>query len=268
MLGNIVHFLRSVASSANPYRDTFQIFSGEEIKRLRRGGEILHDCLRHVAGLVEPGVTTKDLDRRAEAFIRDHTALPAFKGYRNFPATLCTSINDVCVHGIPGSTPLSEGDIIALDCGVLFSGLYTDACITVPVGKVSKTAERLLQTTERALEEGLKQVRKGAHTGDVSAAIHRSLKASGFDAMENLTGHGLGLSLHQFPDIPNCGLRKGEGPTFPLHTIVAIEPISTAGSNQIKEDPDKWALRTSDGSLSAHFEHTVLVTEQGCEILT
>jgi methionyl aminopeptidase len=211
---------------------------------------------------------TRNLNGAAEAFIRDHGAEPAFKGYRDFPASLCTSVNDVCVHGVPGGTLLMEGDIVSLDCGVRFMGLCTDACITVPVGNIAPEAARLLMATEEALLRGLKKVRAGAHTGDVSAAIHRVLRRAGFDAMENLAGHGLGTTLHQFPDVPNCGMRRGEGPTFPLHTIVAIEPISTAGSTKIREDPDKWAVRTADGSLSAHFEHTVLVTEEGCEVLT
>lgn len=252
---------------AEPYQNSCQIFSAHEIDALRTGGAILRDCLAHVAALVRPGITTIELDRAAEIFIRERGGKSAFKGYHNYPATLCTSINDVCVHGIPGKDILKEGDIIALDCGVLFDDLYTDACITVPVGKISREAEKLLKATEEALNVGLSRVRAGARTGDISSAIHGILLERGFDAMRQLTGHGLGDTLHQFPEISNIG-GSGKGAPFPIHTIIAIEPISTAGSTKIKEDDDGWTLRTSDGALSAHFEHTVLVTRDGCEVLT
>ena len=251
----------------SPYQNSCQIFSSKEIKSLRIGGKILHDCLVHVAALVRPGITTIELDKAAEEFIKGRGGKPAFKGYHNYPATLCTSINDVCVHGIPGEEALEEGDIIALDCGVLYDDLYTDACITVPVGKVSKEAEKLISATEEALKIGLGKARAGAKTGDISSAIHGILLERGFDAMRQLTGHGLGDDLHQYPEIPNIGT-AGKGAELPMNTIIAIEPISTAGSTKIKEDGDGWTLRTSDHALSAHFEHTVLVTEAGCEVLT
>jgi methionyl aminopeptidase len=249
------------------YKNECQIFTPDQVESLRRGGAILHDCLRHVAALVQPGVKTISLDRVADEYIRDHAAVPAFKGYQQYPFTLCTSVNDVCVHGMPGEQELSEGDIIALDCGVLLDSLYTDSCITMPVGQISQDAQQLIKATEEALEAGLGAVRAGAHTGDISSIIHRKLKEHGFDAMRQLTGHGLGATLHQFPEIPNFG-EAGAGPRLPAHTIVAIEPISTMGSHQIIEDKDGWTLRTKDGALSAHFEHTVLVIEGGCEVLT
>jgi methionyl aminopeptidase len=252
---------------ADPYRNTFQIFSEKEIASLRKGGKILHDCLRHVARLVHPGITTKELDLAAEAFIREAGAKPAFKGYHGYPATLCTSINDVCVHGIPGTQVLAEGEIIALDCGVLLDGLYTDAALTVPVGEIDAGTKNLLHATEEALQAGLRKVRAGAHTGDISATIHEILLLHGFDSVRALTGHGLGDTLHQFPDIPNFGT-AGKGPILPAGTIIAIEPISTVGSTDVVQDDDGWTLRTADGSLSAHFEHTVLVTDSGCEVLT
>ena len=246
---------------------TCQLFSAKEIASLRKGGKILHDCLEHVAALVRPGITTKELDTAAETFIRQHGGLPAFKGYRGYPGTLCTSANDVCVHGIPGAEVLKDGDIIALDCGVLLDKLYTDACVSVSVGTISEGAKHLLHATEEALAVGIRKVHAGAHTGDISSAIHDSLLLHGFDAIRALTGHGLGTTLHQFPDIPNFG-NAGKGPILPAGTIIAIEPISTAGSTEIREDEDGWTLRTEDGALSAHFEHTVLITEEGCEILT
>lgn len=250
-----------------PYSDAFQLFTGKQIVSLRKGGRILHECLQHVAALVRPGITTAELDRAAESFIRSKGAIPGFKGYRGYPATLCTSVNDVCVHGIPGPQVLREGDIIALDCGLLYDALYTDACLTVPVGKVSGRAQELLHATEAALAEGLKVVRAGAHVGDISSTIHRTLVRGSFDAIRPLTGHGLGVTLHQFPDVPNFG-EPGTGPILPAYTIIAIEPISTAGSTDVKQDPDGWTLRTTDGALSAHFEHTVLVLPEGCEVLT
>jgi len=252
---------------SNSYKTTCQIFSPQEIESLRKGGKILHDCLRYLEPLVQPGITTAELDRAAETFIRDHGGLPTFKGYHDYPATLCTSVNDVCVHGIPNNEELNEGDIVAVDCGVTFEGLITDSCITVPVGTISDDAVHLLEATKKALQAGLSQVRAGAHTNDISKAIHASLVEDGYDAMRPLTGHGLGDDLHQFPEIFNFP-QKHDGPELPLHTIIAIEPISTAGSVNIKEDPDNWTLRTSDGALSGHFEHTVLVIEDGCEVLT
>ena len=249
------------------YKSTCQIFSPEQIESLRKGGKILHDCLQEISGLVCPGVTTLEIDQAAEAFIRDCGAEPAFKGYHAYTATLCTSVNDACVHGIPNSDALEEGDIVSLDCGVLFDKLYTDSCVTVPVGKISGDAGRLLKATEEALSAGLQKVRAGGHSGDISSVIHETLLTNGFDVMRQLTGHGLGDTLHQFPDIPNFG-KSGKGHLLPENTIIAIEPISTAGSTDIREDPDGWTLRTADGALSAHFEHTVLVTEEGCEILT
>jgi len=249
------------------YQDRCQIFSQSEITSLRKAGSILHDCLQYVATLVVPGITTIELDRAAEEFIRGRGGLPAFKGYHGYPATLCTSINDVCVHGMPKDEVLNDGDIIALDCGVLIDDLYTDACITVPVGTISEGAKALIKATEEALQKGIAEVHAGAHTGDISHAIHAHLKKNGFDAMRQLTGHGLGDDLHQFPEIPNIGT-AGKGAELPMNTIIAIEPISTAGSTKIKEDGDGWTLRTSDHALSAHFEHTVLVTEAGYQILT
>ena len=246
----------------------FQIFSQAEIESLRKAGKILAACLKHCAAAVKPGMTTKELDKIAEEFIVSHNgARPAFKGYRNYRYTLCTSVNDECVHGLPSIRALKDGDIIAIDSGVIVDDLYTDACVSVAVGTISEGAKHLLHATEEALSAGIRKVRAGAHTGDISSAIHDSLLLHGFDAIRALTGHGLGTTLHQFPDIPNFG-HAGKGPILPAGTIIAIEPISTTGSTEIREDEDGWTLRTEDGALSAHFEHTVLITEEGCEILT
>lgn len=245
---------------------SFQIFTPAEIASLRKGGAILRGALERTARFVKSGVTTKELDAVAEAYIREHGGSPAFKGYNSFPATLCTSVNEECVHGIPSDRVLKEGDIVGLDCGVLFDGLYTDACITVPVGSVSDETKRFLATTEEALEKACAIVRKGIRVGDISATIQGIVEAAGYVPVNGLTGHGLGKTLHQFPDVPNAG-KAGTGPTLPAGTIIAIEPITAMGKPQIAEESDGWTIRTADRSLSAHFEHTILVLEDGCEIL-
>ena len=236
---------------------------------MRRGGSILHACLAHVSSLVRPGVTTQEIDAAAERFIRSHDgALPAFKGYQGFPATLCTSVNDECVHGIPGERVLQDGDIVSLDCGVLYDNLYTDACVTVGVGYLSPQAETLLRITEEALLCAIHAVHAGIHVGDISAAIEGAVIAEGFVPIKPLTGHGVGSDLHQFPDIPNF-VRSDRGPRIPEDTVLAIEPIISSGKKDgIKEGEDGWTLKTQDGALSAHFEHTVLVTDKGCEVFT
>lgn len=245
----------------------FQIFTEEEIASLRRGGHILHDCLVEVSRLVAPGVETRVLDVVTEEFIRDHGAIPAFKGYKGFPASLCTSVNEECVHGIPGDRALREGDIVSLDCGVLFEGLYTDACVTVPVGEVSKEAHELLSVTARALKEAVAILHAGMHVGDLSHCIQTIVEDAGFRPVRVLTGHGVGSFLHQFPDIPNLG-GAGEGPVIPPYTVLAIEPIISAGSAEVREGSDGWTLRIEDGGLSCHFEHTVVVLPGGSDVLT
>lgn len=245
----------------------FQIFTEGEVASLRKGGKILHDCLRHVAALVKPGVTTGFLDGIAETFILDHGATPGFKGYHGFPATLCTSANDIAVHGIPGTQILREGDILSLDCGVLLDGLYTDACITVSLDPITPQARLLMETTEEALRQAIAVVKAGVHVGDISATVERTARSQGFSPVRALTGHGLGKTLHQYPDIPNVG-EKRTGPVLPAMTLIAIEPIISAGSDAISEGEDGWAIYVKDHALVAHFEHTVLVRQGGSEILT
>jgi methionyl aminopeptidase len=245
----------------------FQIFTEKEIEHLRRAGSILRQCLEETGKRAQPGVFTKDLDLFAEDFIRSHKgATPAFKGYHNYPATLCTSVNEQCVHGIPGGYKLKDGDIVSIDCGVICNGLYTDACVTVAVGNVPFSVQEFLRTTMVALEDACAVVSPGAHIGDISATIHDVVQEAGFSCVKGLTGHGLGTTLHQFPDVPNVGKRR-TGPALPAWTMIAIEPITSMGRPEIKEESDGWTISTADGSLSAHFEHTVLVTDRGQEIL-
>lgn len=245
----------------------FQIFTQDEIADLRIAGKILRECLQLVSSKVREGISTAELDDIAEQFIRSHKgATPAFKGYHNYPATLCTSINDECVHGIPGSRKLKNGDIVSLDGGVIYGGLYTDACVTVPVGEIPQDVQTFLQVSKESLEAACALVQPGARIGDISSCIEQYLVEHGYQPVRNLTGHGLGTTLHQFPDIPNRG-KKGTGPALPKYTIIAIEPITSMGGDGIRDGEDGWTICTADGSLSAHFEHTILVTPEGHEIL-
>ncbi len=245
----------------------FQIFTPAEIESLRESGKILRECLQHAAVLVKPGVTTGEIDRQAERFIVGNGGKPAFKGYNGFPASLCISINDEVVHGIPGARVIEDGDVVSLDGGVIVGGIYTDACVTVPAGNVNAKVQKFLTVTSQTLEDVVHEiVRAGAHVGDISAFIQRSLEKAGYHPIPTLTGHGLGASLHQFPDVPNAG-KKGTGPVLPAGTVIAIEPIPSMGSTEVSTDPDGWTIRTIDGSLSCHFEHTVLITEEGCEVI-
>ena len=246
---------------------SFQIFTKAEIELLRIGGRILRECLQHTALKVRPGITTAELDTIAEEFIFSHNgARPAFKGYHGFPATLCTSVNEQCVHGIPGKRSLQEGDIVKLDGGVIYGDLYTDSCISVPVGAVSEDVLQFLRVSEQALEDACAIIKPGTRVGDISATVQSLLEKHGYTPVNGLTGHGLGRTLHQFPDVPNSG-EAGKGPKLPTYTMIAIEPITSMGKPSIVESDDGWTISTADGSLSAHFEHSVLVTPDGHEII-
>ncbi|MBT5236748.1 type I methionyl aminopeptidase [Candidatus Peregrinibacteria bacterium] len=245
----------------------FQIFTAEEQQSLREAGKILNECLAYMGELVAPGITTKELDRAAEEFIRKHEgATPAFKGYHGYPATLCISVNEECVHGLPGERVLKEGDIVATDGGVMINDLYTDACRTYGVGKISKEAQKLLDVTSNALDAAVAVIKAGVHVGTISATIQEVVESEGLTIVSALTGHGLGKTLHQFPDVPNYGTAN-TGPILPAGTLIAVEPIVCTGKDGIKESADMWTINTKDGSLSAHFEHTLLITEEGCEII-
>lgn len=244
-----------------------QTFTEKEIAAFRHAGQILGACLEHVSGLVAPGITTKELDRAAEEFIRSHDgAEPAFTGYHGYPGTLCTSVNEECVHGLPTDRKLEEGDIVSIDCGVLYEGMFTDACRTVGVGTISKEAQKLLDVTEQALEKSLAVIKAGAKVGDISSTVQQYVEGKGCSIVSALTGHGLGKTLHVYPDIPNFG-KKGTGAKLPANTVIAVEPIVALGEDGITDGGDSWTIKTRDGSLAAHFEHTILVTEKGCEVL-
>lgn len=249
-----------------PPMSQFQIFTPKEITAIREGGKILRGTLDVVAKAAREGITTGELDRMAEEFIRSHGGEPVFKGYHGYPASLCVSINDECVHGIPGDRTLQSGDVVGLDCGVKYKGLCTDACVTVAIGTVTEEEKRLMVTTHHALDAAVSLVRSSVRVGDLSARIQETVEGAGFHCIRALTGHGLGANLHQFPDIPNLG-EADTGPMIPAYTLLAIEPITAIGTGGIREGSDGWTIHTADGSTSAHFEHTVLVLPEGVEVI-
>jgi methionyl aminopeptidase len=239
----------------------------EEIELMAASGSILARCLQLLRGKARPGVSTADLDDAAERFIRSQGAEPAFKGYRGFPGSICSSPNSMIVHGIPGSYKLSRGDILSIDVGVVKDGWVSDAAVTVPIGTVSPIATRLMQTTREALFEAVEQARPGNHLGDISHAVQRKVEEDGFAVVKALVGHGVGREMHEDPQIPNYGT-PGAGPELEEGMVLAIEPMVNAGVEAIRMGSDNWSVYSEDGSLAAHFEHTVAVTAEGPRILT
>jgi methionyl aminopeptidase len=238
-----------------------------EIDAIRAAARLVAKTIEMLRREVRPGITTAELDRLAEAFIRDHGARPAFKGYRGFPASFCPAINDEVVHGIPGSRELREGDIIGIDVGVEKDGFFGDAAVTVPVGKVSEEAERLLAVARESLAEGIAQARPGNRVGDISHAIQSCVERNGYSVVRALVGHGIGREMHEEPQVPNFG-PPDRGPRLMVGQVLAIEPMVNTGGPEVVTRPDGWTVVTKDGGLSAHFEHTVAVGRQGPEILS
>ena len=235
---------------------------------MRRAGRITAAAIERLLPEVRPGVTTAELDREAEAFIRREGATPSFKGYRGFPASICTSVNAEVVHGIPGKRRLREGDILSLDVGAIWEGYHGDSAVSVFVGEpASDEAEKLVRVTEEALEAGINQIRPGGRLSDVSNAVQQVIEGAGFSVVREYVGHGIGRSLHEDPPIPNFGL-PGRGPELRPGLVVAIEPMVNAGGWETRVLADDWTVVTADGSLSAHFEHTIAVTDDGHEVLT
>ncbi len=241
--------------------------SASEVETMNRANRLVHDVLRAVRDVAKPGVPTAELDDVAEQMIVEGGGQPAFKGYRGFPATLCVSLNDVIVHGIPSrSARVCNGDLVSVDCGVLLDGYYGDAAVTFPVGEVSADAQRLLEVTQACLEDAVAQVRPGNRLGDVSAAVQRRAEAAGFGVVREFVGHGIGRSLHEDPQVPNYGT-AGHGPILKEGLVIAIEPMVTCGNWRVRIDPDGWTARTEDGKLAAHFEYSVAVTRDGHRVL-
>ena len=239
----------------------------EQIERMAEAGAIQARCLRVLRAKCRPGVSTAELDEAAERFIASQRAEPSFKGYRGFPGSICTSPNSMVVHGIPGPYQLKRGDIVSLDVGITKDGWVADAAITVPVGPVTAQARKLLDATREALLAGTEQARPQNRLGDVSAAIQRQVELEGFSIIRSLVGHGIGRDMHEDPQIPNYG-EPGKGPELEPGMVLAIEPMVNAGSPQVRVGEDNWAVYSADGSLAAHFEFTVAVTEDGPRILT
>jgi len=246
-----------------------QLKTANEIDTIAVAGAIVGEVLDMAAEIAQPGLSTGELDQRAEALIRSHRgATPAFKGLYGFPAALCTSINDEIVHGIPSfRRKVEEGDILSVDVGVELDGLFADAALTVPVGLVSAETTRLLDVTRQSMEIGIQSTRPGDRLGDVGAAIQTFVEAAGYSVIRELVGHGVGHAPHEEPQVPNFGTR-GRGPRMDVGLVIAIEPMVNQGDRWIHTLDDEWTVVTADGSLSAHFEHTVAVTATGPRILT
>ena len=241
--------------------------SAAEVARIAAAGRVLADCLDVLSEAVRPGVTTAELDRLAEAFIRERGGVPTFLGYRGFPRSICASPNDMVVHGIPGKYRVADGDLLSLDVGVTLDGYVADSAVSLPVGTVDAEARRLMDVTRESLEAALAQCRMGRRLGDVSHAVQEVVEAAGFNVVRSLVGHGVGRTMHEDPQIPNYG-DPGRGPRLEEGMVFAIEPMVNAGGHEVYVADDGWSIYTSDGSLSAHFEHTVAVTRDGPTVLT
>ena len=243
------------------------IKSPQELQSMRQAGQVVAKAIEAVLAAIQPGMKAKDLDLIAEREIRRLGAVPSFKGYRGFPATICVSFNEEIVHGIPGDRVIREGDIVSIDCGAIVDDHHGDSAVTVAVGSVSPEVERLMETTRLSLEKGIKAAVAGNRIGDISAAIQRFAEPGGYGIVREYVGHGIGRSLHEEPSVPNFG-EAGRGPLLRPGMVIAIEPMLNMGGWQTRVLQDDWTVVTADGSLSAHFEHTLAVTEQGPEVLT
>ncbi len=241
--------------------------SEEEIRAIKKSNQIVAKVLSELEKMIQPGVRTKDLDEYAEKRTYEMGAVPAFKGYRGYPASLCTSINEEIVHGIPSSRSLRSGDIISLDFGVVYDGFYGDAAVTYPVGEITPRAERLVATAKDAFDKGMGKIREGNRLSDISYAIQSHVESQGFSVIRSFVGHGIGFSLHEEPQIPNFG-SPGRGPKLKPGMVLAIEPMIAMGSWEVEILSDDWTAVTKDRSLSAHYEHTVALTHDGVEILS
>jgi methionyl aminopeptidase len=242
--------------------------SSQEIEKMRRAGQVVREVLELVRSKVKPGATTLDLERAAEARLAELGVKAAFKGYHGFPCVLCTSVNSEVVHGIPSpKRVLKEGDIVSLDFGVVVDGYFGDAAITVPVGAIDPDAARLLAVTEASLQAGIAAVRPGATLGDVGAAVQGVVEAQGFSVVRDFVGHGIGVHMHEDPQVPNFG-ERGRGMKLRTGMVIAIEPMVNAGKPDVQVLGDGWTAVAADGSMSAHFEHTVAVTATGARVLT
>lgn len=244
-----------------------ELKSSGDIAKMRLGGKIAGKVLLELKNRLKEGITTSELDKIAEKLILGAGAKPSFKGYCSYPGSVCISVNDEVVHGLPGSRALKNGDLVSLDVGVYYQGFHSDTALTAPVGKITSKAQKLLDVTLKALKEGIKECRIGNHLGDVQAAVQRTVENEGFGIVKDLAGHGIGRKLQEAPSISNFG-KTGSGPKLLEGMTLAIEPMVAAGDWHVKVLEDGWTVVTLDGSLSAHFEHTVAITKNGPKILT
>lgn len=250
-------------------RDRIILKAPWELEILRRANRLVAATLRELANRTVPGATTLELDRFAETYLRERGAQPAFKGYRDYPFTLCASINEAVVHGFPSTRPLQEGDILSLDMGAVVDGYYGDAAVTLPIGRISAEAERLLRVTQECLDRAVRAAQPGGRLAEISRAVQEHAEGNGFSVVRVFVGHGIGKALHEAPQIPNfVEAGQGRGPVLKPGMVLAIEPMINAGGPDVRVLEDRWTAVTTDGSLSAHFEHTIAITEQGPEILT
>jgi len=239
----------------------------EEVGLLKESNMLVSKTLAEIARHIQPGVTTLYLDEIAETFIRDHSAVPAFKGYGGFPNTLCTSVNEEVVHGIPSAYELREGDIISVDCGVILNGWYGDSAYTFAVGEISDEIRKLIEFTKASLEEGVKAAVAGNRIGDISSAVQVKAESGGFSVVRELVGHGIGKKLHEPPEVPNFG-KRGTGPKMEKGVVICIEPMINLGSKETLQMSDGWTIKTADGKPSAHFEYAVAVNRGEADVLT
>jgi methionyl aminopeptidase len=243
------------------------IYCEEEISTIRKSNQIVAKILTELEKMITPGVQTKELDEYAELRAKEMNAIPAFKGYRGFPASLCTSINEEIVHGIPSSRRLRDGDIISLDFGVLYEGYYGDAAVTYPVGEITPKTKKLIKAAEETFYKGMEQMKPGKRISDISFAIQSHVESQGYSVIRAFVGHGIGLSLHEEPQVPNFG-PPGRGPKLKSGMVLAIEPMIAMRDWDVEILDDNWTAITRDRSLSAHYEHTVAITQKGPEILS
>ena len=239
----------------------------EEIETMRAANRLVAQTLRYIMARVDEGMRTLELDRMAEMFIREHGGSPAFKGYRGYPCSLCTSINEEVVHGIPSKRKLKRGDILGLDLGAIVDGFYGDSAVTLPIGEVAQESRDLLQATEQALFVGIAQMKEGNYLGDISHAIQTHAEGLGYGVVRVFVGHGIGRALHEDPQVPNFGEPR-RGPRLRRGFVLALEPMLNIGTPDVRILSDQWTVVTADGKCSAHFEHTIAITDRGAEILT
>ncbi len=244
-----------------------RIKSANEVDILRKAGKILNSIVVQLQGSLTSGMSTKEIDLKAEELIRKNRVTAAFKGYRGFPGVACISVNEGVVHGIPDKRVIKEGDIVSLDIGIIYEGYYSDTAVTVPIGKISPEVQRLLEVTQGSLSRGIEQARVGNRLSDISFAVQSFVEMHGFTVVRDFVGHGIGQKLHEDPEIPNYG-RAGQGPVLQEGMVFAIEPMVNMGTHRTKILSDGWTVVTEDGKPSAHFEHTIVITAQGPEILT